>query len=285
MSAPYNDGKIKHIAVAVYQARDASGDDKQTGEDYLCWAAQRQIAAGANFLDVNVDEYTNDAAERIETMRWLAGFLAQRFDTPLSIDSSNTDVIVAGLEACRKDAGPQMINSVSLERSDCIDVIKQFDTAAVVSAAGRDAMPSAPEERMANFTEIVGLLDAAGVQRDRMHLDPLVFPISTDPMHGKNFLETTRQAVAQFPGARLSGGFSNVSFGMPRRKLLNMVFTWLAVDAGASSGIIDPATMPPQAIAEMDTDAEPFRLARAFLTGEDMYGIEFIAAHRGSKLG
>ena len=129
------------------------------------------------------------------------------------------------------------------------------------------------------------LLDQAGVPRAHMHLDPLVFPISTDPMHGKNFLETTRQAKQKFKGVRLSGGFSNVSFGMPQRKLLNMVFTYLAVEAGASSGIIDPVTMSPQDIAAMDESSEGFRMAKAFLTGEDMYGMEFIAAHREGRLG
>jgi len=283
ISPAFEDGKVKHVAVAVYQATE--GDQADLAAEYLCSVAQRQIDAGAAFLDVNVDEYTNDSAKRAETMTWLVSFLAERFDTPLSIDSSDADVMAAGLAACREDAAPHMSNSISLERTECVDVVAQYQANAVVSAAGKDTMPSSPDERMANFTEIVGMLDGAGIARQKMFLDPLVFPLSTDPAHGTNFLETTRQAKARFDGVHLCGGLSNVSFGMPRRKLLNMVFTWLCVEAGADSGIIDPTTMPAAAIAAMDPQSEPFQLAKAFLLGEDMYGMEFISAHREGRLG
>jgi 5-methyltetrahydrofolate--homocysteine methyltransferase len=284
-SPAYTEGKLKHIALAIRQAHSPADEDRQAGEAYLDWAAQRQVEAGAAFLDVNADEYTNDPAERAETMRWLADFLLQRVAVPLSIDSSHVQTVVAGLEACRSAGRPAMVNSVSLERAELVDVIRQYGAEAVVSAVGRTDLPTDVRGRLANFQEIVGLLDAAGVGRPKMHLDPLVFPVSTEPMHGHNFLEATRQARRRFAGAHLSGGFSNVSFGMPQRKLLNMVFVRLAVEAGAGSGIIDPVQTPVGAIADMDTRREPFRLARAFLTGDDMYGTEFIAAHREGKLG
>jgi len=283
-SPAFGDGKVKHIALAVFQALHGTDADARTGQDYLLYAAGRQIDAGAGFLDVNVDEYSNDPAERAETMRWLAEFLSDRFDVPLSIDSSSEETMAAGLEAARKEAVQTMVNSVSLEREAYVDLIQTFDAVAVVSAAGKEDLPTDVDGRLANFEKIIGLLDAAGMPRERMHLDPLVFPVSTEPMHGKSFLAATSAARDRFEGVRLSGGFSNVSFGMPQRKLLNMVFVWLAAEAGASSGIIDPASMPPDAIAALDPEAEPFRLAKAFLTGEDMYGMEFLSAHREGKL-
>ena len=163
-------------------------------------------------------------------------------------------------------------------------MIAQFDTEAVVSAAGREDLPTDVDGRIANFEEIIARLGAAGVGRERMHLDPLVFPVSTEPAHGGRFLAATAEARKRFDGVRLSGGFSNVSFGMPQRKLLNSVFVWLCVEAGASSGIIDPVQTPPAEIEAMDVNSEPFALARAFLTGEDMFGMEFLAAHRQGKL-
>ena len=283
-SPAFGDGKIKHVALAIHQALNGSAEDGQTGRDYLLWAAQRQVDAGANYLDVNVDEYSNDPAQRIEIMRWLAGLLSENCDLPLSIDSSSRETMVAGLEACRKNVGPAMVNSVSLERVECVDVVAQFDAVAVVSAAGKADLPTDVDGRLANFEKIIEILTAAGVGVERMHLDPLVFPVSTDPMHGKNFLAATAAAKKRFGAARLSGGLSNVSFGMPQRKLLNMAFTRLCIDRGASSGIIDPVQMPPSVILAMDDQAEPFRLAAAFLTGEDMFGMEFIAAHRDGRL-
>jgi hypothetical protein len=59
----------------------------------------------------------------------------------------------------------------------------------------------------------------------------------------------------------------------------------LCVEAGASSGIIDPGQISPAAVAGLDTQSEPFRLARAALTGEDQFGMEFITAYREGKLG
>ena len=83
----------------------------------------------------------------------------------------------------------------------------------------------------------------------------------------------------------ITGGLSNVSFGLPNRKLINQVFTWLAVEAGADSGIVDPLQINARVLAELDTKSEPFRLAKDLLTGEDAFGGEFIMAHREGRLG
>ena len=278
-------GKVRHIALAVHQAMNGAGEDRPAGEAYLLHAARRQVDAGARFLDVNVDEYSNDPDRRAEAMRWLAGFLSQSLDVPLSIDSSSRDTLVAGLESCRKEAARAMVNSVSLERVEYVDVIRQFDTEAIVSAAGREDLPTDVDGRIANFRKIIARLDEAGVPRESMHLDPLVFPVSTEPTHGRTFLAATAEAKKRFEGVKLSGGLSNVSLGMPRRKLLNAVFVRLCVQAGTDSGLLDPVQTPPEAIAAMDAASEPFRLARAFLTGEDVFGTEFIAAHRQGRLG
>ncbi len=283
-SPALNDGKVKHIALAVHQALHGAGDDRRTGEDYLTWAARRQVDAGAAFLDVNVDEYSNDPAERAEAIRWLVGFLAGRVDVPLSIDSSSAETMRTGLEAAGRDSGP-MINSVSLERESYVELIREFGAHAIVSPAAPNDLPTGADGKIANFEKIVAKLDAAGLARERMHLDPLVFPVSTDPSHGASFLAATAEAKRRFEGVRLSGGFSNVSFGMPQRKLLNLVFVYLCVEAGASSGIIDPVQISPAAVAELDTQSERFRLARAALTGEDQFGMEFITAYREGKLG
>lgn len=72
---------------------------------------------------------------------------------------------------------------------------------------------------------------------------------------------------------------------MPARKLINQVFTWLAVEAGADSGIVDPMQINAKILDSLDTNADTFKLARALLTGEDEFGAEFISAHREGKLG
>jgi 5-methyltetrahydrofolate--homocysteine methyltransferase len=177
-----------------------------------------------------------------------------------------------------------MLNSVSLEREDCIELIPEFNAHAVVSAAGKEDLPTTLDGRMTNLREIIGKLDALGVARDRMHLDPLVFPISTDPMNGKGFFEVTTAAKKEFGEVKITGGYSNISFGMPNRRLLNQVFIYRVVEAGAESGIINPVSTPIQAVAALDTNSEPFQLAKAVLEGTDMYGMEYITAFRDGRL-
>ena len=284
VSPPYNEGNIRHIALAVYLSLNGESDEERSlGEKYLCWAAERQIRKGAAYLDVNVDEYTNDVTERVEIMSWIAHFFAERYETPLSIDSSNVETLTAGLEKCRKDR-PQMVNSVSLEREEGVDVVIQFGADAVVSAAAKSGLPNTADERITNFDAILKILDAKGMERSKMHLDPLVFPISVNPENGKRFFESTVAIRERYEGVHITGGLSNISYGMPNRTLLNMVFVRLFVDAGGDGGIIDPVQMPAADIASLDTESEAFKLAGSVLDGSDMFGGEYIAAFRDGRL-
>lgn len=278
-------GKVQHVALAIWHAINSTGENKKAGEDYLVMSAKKQIDGGATFLDVNVDEYSNDNAVRVDVMKFVATFLSERFDVPLSIDSSNKAVLRAGLECCRRNVGDPMLNSVSLEREDCVELVPTFNTHVVVSAAGRTDLPTTLEGRLKNLREIIARLDAVGVKRERMHLDPLVFPISTDPMNGKGFFDVTTAAKKEFGAVKITGGYSNISFGMPDRKLLNEVFIYMVVQAGAESGIINPVATPIKAIAALDPKSEPFQLAKAVLDGTDMYGMEYITAFREGRLG
>lgn len=284
ISPAFEQDKIKHVALGIHQALHGDNDTQQTGQDYLCWLAERQIEAGAWFLDVNVDEYSSDPEAAIEVMSYLVEFYGQRFDTPLSIDSSNPKVLQAGLDKHRSDIRPPMVNSVSLERPDVADLTKHYNANVIGNASGAEGMPGSVEERMNNFRQVMTIMETADIPREKMHLDPLVLPISTDPNNGAVFLETTRQAAAEFEGVHMNGGLSNISFGMPRRKLLNLTFIRLCAEAGTDGGIIDPCVTPPDAAAELDPDAESFKLAKAVLTGEDMFGMEYITAHREGRL-
>ena len=283
-SAAFAEGKIKHVALAIYQARHGTGEAQQAGEAYLAYLADRQIESGARYLDVNVDEYSTDPVEVGEVMAYIARFLAERYATPLSIDSSNPQTLRIGLENCRTDAAPPMLNSVSLERIEAAELVNEFGAEVVVSAAGREGLPRDADQRMANFRELVKQLDDAGIARSKMHLDPLVLPVSTDSMNGRHFLDATARARAEFAGVHLTGGLSNVSFGMPARKLLNLVFVYLCAEVGTDGGIIDPVATPVSAISQLEPDSEPFRLAKAVLTGEDMFGMEYITAYREGRL-
>ena len=283
VSSPYADGKIRHIILAIHQALHGSGEARTDAADYLAWAIETQERNGANFLDINVDEYSTDLQQRIDVMKWLVGFVTGHTLIPLCIDSSNVETLAAGLECCSSERAP-MVNSISLEREDAVEVAIQYKAHAIVSAAGKASLPSSTDERLSNFKGIVNILDRAAMPREKMYLDALVLPISVDGANGKNFMEATARAKAEFDGVNLSGGLSNVSFGMPKRKLLNLVFTMMFVEAGGNGGIVDPEQISVESLRAFDMDSEPARFARAVLDGTDMYGGEYIAAFREGRL-
>ena len=114
-----------------------------------------------------------------------------------------------------------------------------------------------------------------------IHVDPLVFPISVDGNNGPSLLESVTAIRDTYgPDIRFAGGMSNISFGMPHRNLINRVFMYLAIEAGADGGIVDPLHINVDILEAMDTSTEAFALTRALLQGEDEFGMNFIMASR-----
>jgi 5-methyltetrahydrofolate corrinoid/iron sulfur protein methyltransferase len=138
---------------------------------------------------------------------------------------------------------------------------------------------------VANATRIVEVATRRGMALSALHVDPLVLPVAVEPEVGAWFLEAVRTLRATYgPEIHLTGGLSNVSFGMPLRKLLNDVFIDLAAEAGADSGIIDPVASDLRHIFAQDRGARPQTLAADLLTGRDMFGMEFLTAYRAGEL-
>lgn len=285
-SADWTDGKVKHCAVAAWQGMYGTDWDKAAAVDYIQFLAKRQESAGAAYLDINVDEFSTDVDERVKIIKWFAGVVQEASKLPLSIDSSNIDILKAGLEACDQSRGRPMINSISLERTDAIPLAVDFKAVVIASAAGETDLPSSTRGRLDNLAGLLPMLEKAGLKHEAVFIDPLVFPVATDSNNAQAFLDAVSAIREQYGSEiHISGGFSNVSFGMPNRKLINLVFSCMAVEAGADSGIVDPLHINQKAIEEANTGSEPFKLAKALLTGEDMFGAEYISAHREGRLG
>jgi len=283
--ADWEAGKVKHCAVAIWQGVYGEGEAQAAGIDYLQNLARQQERAGATYLDINVDEFSTDVAERVRLMRWTVDVAQKAVAIPMSIDSSNTDILQAGLDACDPARGRPMVNSVSLERVAAVATARAANAVVIASAAGAGGLPGTMEERMANIDAIYAHLAAAGFDKPAIHFDPLVFPISTDGENGVRFLNTVRAIRGKYgPEVHVVAGLSNISFGMPSRKLINQVYTWLACEAGADGGIVDPMQINIGILNGLDTASKPFQLAKALLLGEDEYGMEFIAASREGLL-
>jgi cobalamin-dependent methionine synthase I len=276
--------KVKHVKAAVL-AGLAGGADAALGLGYVRFLARRQVAAGADYLDLNVDEASNDVDERVAAIRWLVRAVEDATPAALALDSSAPEVLHAGLAAAARSAGAPLLNSASLERLDILDLAAAEGCAVVLGASGEPGMPASAAERVANATRIVNEATRRGMALSALHVDPLVLPVAVEPEVGAWFLEAVRTLRATYgPEIHLTGGLSNVSFGLPLRKLLNDVFIDLAAEAGADSGIIDPVASDPRRILAQVREGRAQELAANLLTGRDPFGMEFLTAFRAGDL-
>lgn len=296
-SAEFAKGKVKHIrnalflglggdaAVPVELTGTVDAEAATTGRDYLVAAARRQQAAGAHYIDVNVDEISPDEAIRVTAMEWLVRLLEPRLSVPISLDSSSMAVLEGGFRASVRPSGPLLLNSASAERPEAIDLAVTQGASVVLSAAGKGSLPSTVEGRVENARVILGQALARGLAPADLYVDLLVLPAAVDGDAASNFLEAVRQFRAEHgPEVRITGGLSNVSFGLPNRKLINDAFLALAMDASVDSGIMDPIAMDVERIRGIDRSARPFRLAADVLSGEDMFAVEYLTAFRAGEL-
>ncbi|MAE18678.1 hypothetical protein CMK12_07075 [Candidatus Poribacteria bacterium] len=281
----YRNGRVKHITIAIQSAMSGQESEANEGMEYLYSLAQRQISAGADFLDLNVDEISLKSDKQKEAMQWIVQTIQPISSIPLSIDSSNIDTLRIGLETCSNHQGRVLLNSASLERLEALDLAKQYDTQVIVTTAGESGMPQNTEERVANASQIIEAALAREVAIKDIFIDPLVFPISVNAEFGNHCLDAIRLLRQRYgPEIHITGGFSNVSFGLPCRRLVNDVFISLAVDAGANSGIIDPTTSKIQSVLNIDRGAKPYQLAEKMLLGGDLYCKNFLRAYRKKEL-
>jgi 5-methyltetrahydrofolate--homocysteine methyltransferase len=286
---PYQEGRIKHVKIAVQVAMSGPEPDRSVALSYLRTLAERQVEAGAHYLDVNLDEFSSKLDEQIEAMRFLVSVLAPVVSVPLSIDSSKLEIIRAGMERALSLAGsrvgPPMLNSASLERLTALELAAELESPVVVTAAGESGVPSDAAGRVANAGRIIEASLAAGIKPARIFVDPLVFPIAVGSESGRDCLDAIA-AIRRLYGEEIhiTGGMSNVSFGLPGRRLLNDAFLVLAIEAGADSGIVDPTALNVELALGADRTARPFQLALDVITGVDSTCAEYVKAYRAGEL-
>ncbi|MBM3934074.1 MAG: hypothetical protein FJ319_07200 [SAR202 cluster bacterium] len=283
---PYSQGQIKHFMIAARKGIDGGPDEQQEGAAYVRYEVRRQARAGAHFLDLNVDEISYQLEIQKRAMRWLVKVVEAVSPVPPSIDSSNAEIIAEGLAAYTGKAGRPMINSLALERIETLDLVKKHKAHVIVTAAGASGMPSDDEERAENIGQLMEAALKRDVPKDDIHIDALVFPISVDPRYGNHYFDAVRSIRKKWgKEVHIGGGLSNVSFGLPKRKLINDAFIHLGLDAGIDSGIIDPVQSKIKDVFEFDPNTEASKYAIDMLTGKDEFCVNFIQAFRDGKLG
>ncbi len=277
---PYKQGQLKHFMIAIWHGMNGN---KSQGIDYIKWEIERQTSNSASYLDINIDEYSYKIEDQIEAMRWLVDIVKEYAKIPVSIDSSNPEIIKAGLDQYDNHMRP-MVNSLSLERKDLVEAIVEFDAQVVVSAASESSMPEDSNERIENLKNLIDYSTSKGLLLKDLFIDPLIFPISVSSSYGTDALEAISKIKNEWPEVNITGGMSNVSFGLPKRRLVNDVFISLAIDAGANSGIINPVESKIDRILSIDKNSEAFSITKDMLEGRDEFCVNYLSAFREKRI-
>lgn len=216
----------------MVQAAVAERDAKYIIED-----VKKQQAAGAAYIDVNAGARIG---HETEDMQWLINTIQPVVETPLSLDSPDPAVLEMAFQMVKTTP---MINSISLEK-DRFDAMMPFldgKSCKVIALCMDDSgMPGSAEDIINRADTLVKELNAIGIATANIYCDPLVQPISTDSNKGIMVLEAVRGIKEKYPEVHITGGLSNVSYGLPQRKIINRTFITLMMDAGMDSAIIDP---------------------------------------------
>jgi cobalamin-dependent methionine synthase I len=135
-------------------------------------------------------------------------------------------------------------------------------------------MPKTVSDRLTIAEELINGLVKNNIPMGNIYVDPLVHPISTNDEFGVKFLDAAEQIMTQFEGVHTICGLSNISYGLPERRLLNRVFAVMAIAKGLDSLIINP----------LDKRMMRYIVAAESLAGKDSFCENYLKACRDRRL-
>ena len=244
-------------------------------EEFLVNLAKAQARSGADFIDVNAGSGYGSLQETTAAIRWLVGIIQAAIKQPLAIDSDSPEVIKAALQEYHGER--LIINSITAEpaRLESIGPLVAERQAHVIALAmGTEGIPDRVEKRLAACEQIMAYLTGLGVKAEQVLFDPLVLPIAVDTRQGLVTLKTIEQIKSRYPDAKTVMGLSNISYGLPRRKLVNRAFLLMAAYAGLDAVIVDP----------LDNKAMSLIKVADMLVGKDPSCRAYLRAHRKGNI-
>ncbi|WP_457623305.1 methionine synthase [Nocardioides secundeburneus] len=218
--------------------------------------ALQQVENGAQVIDVNMDEGMIDGVAAMDRFTKLIASEPDISRVPIMVDSSKFEVIEAGLKNVQ---GKAIVNSISLKEGEekfreQATLVKKYGAAAVVMAFDEDGQADNLERRKQICERAYRVLvDEVGFPAEDIIFDPNVFAVATGieehAAYGVDFIEAARWIKANLPGAKISGGISNVSFSFrgnnPVREAIHAVFLYHAIEAGLDMGIVNAGALVP----------------------------------------
>ncbi|HEY2482848.1 MAG TPA: dihydropteroate synthase, partial [Caulobacteraceae bacterium] len=217
--------------------------------------ARDQVNAGAQVLDVNMDEGLLDSVAAMTTFLNLIAAEPDIARVPIMVDSSKWEVIEAGLKCVQ---GKAIVNSISLKEGEesflhQARLCRRYGAAVVVMAFDETGQADSRNRKVEICERAYGLLtEKIGFPPEDIIFDPNIFAIATGieehDNYGVDFIEATRAIKQRLAYARVSGGVSNVSFSFrgnePVRRAMHAVFLYHAIAAGMDMGIVNAGDLP-----------------------------------------
>lgn len=243
--------------------------------EFLESLARAQAIAGADFIDVNIGTAEQSQEQQMAAMEWLVEVIQSATDRPLAIDSDSPAVIEAAL---RKYRGEKLIiNSVSAEpaRLESIGRLAAERQAWLIALAmGAEGIPESAEQRLDACQLIITHLARLGMKAEQIFFDPLVLPIGVDSSQALVTLKTIEQIKSRYPEAKTVMGLSNISYGLPKRKIINRTFLTMAAYVGLDAVILDP----------LDAKATSLIKVADMLNGKDPLCRAYLKAYRAGTI-
>ncbi len=212
--------------------------------------AAQQVESGAQIIDVNMDEGLLDSKQAMVTFLHLVMSEPDIARVPVMIDSSKFEVIEAGLKCVQ---GKCIVNSISLKEGETefkrqASLLRKYGAATVVMAFDEDGQADTIERKVTICERAYRILtEEIGFPATDIIFDPNIFAVATGISehndYAINFIEATRQIKQRCPGAKISGGVSNISFSYRGndkvREAMHSAFLYHAIQAGMDMGIVN----------------------------------------------
>lgn len=233
---------------------------------------RRQVTAGADYLDICAGRAPEQEEEELA---WLIQIVQDETDIPLCVDSPNPHLLRKIVPTVR---GKGIVNSVSGEGEKCdilYPLVQESGWDVVALTCDNDGIPNEAERKVEIACSLIEKAAPYGITPDRIYIDPLVLSVSAVNDAMLHFVQAIKTIKAQYPTVKFTSGLSNISYGLPYRKIINQIFLTLSLEAGMDSAIMDP------------TNRELYAsiLATEVLMNRDPYCRKYTKAYRSGKIG
>lgn len=239
--------------------------------EYIRNDVRQQTEAGATYIDVNAGaRIGHEEAD----MRWLLEIVREATHLPLCLDSPDPNILEMAYGLVDKKP---MINSISLEKDRFEPMIKylQGKECRIIALCMDDSgMPKTVDDIVTRAVSLVAELEKIGFKRDDIFIDPLIQPMSVDINNGQIAMAAVKGITAELAGVHITGGLSNISYGLPQRRIINRCFLTMMMAHGFDSAIMDP----------LDKDIMALMHTADMLAGHDRFCMQYIKAVRAGKI-